>query len=145
MRRSGRAIDALLLVGGFSENPYLFKRVFERFRDQIPVIARPDDADTATNRGAAQVSRCSAVTWQFIETFAAVWSYCQVTSIQRRRSEVISDDSKLLLRTLNLSLNKPLMTIRSHQAKLPAEKLDEKMRPAYIQTNAAGARVCERR
>ena len=57
MRRGNRQVDALLLVGGFSENPYLFKRVFERFRHQIPVIARPDDADTATNRGAARVSQ----------------------------------------------------------------------------------------
>jgi hypothetical protein len=47
-------IDALLLVGGFAGSEYLYKRVEEQFGSRIKVIARPDDADTATARGAAQ-------------------------------------------------------------------------------------------
>lgn len=56
MRRVDQSIDALLLVGGFSESSYLFRRVEQQFGSRISVIARPDDADTATSRGAAQVS-----------------------------------------------------------------------------------------
>ncbi|KDQ16894.1 hypothetical protein BOTBODRAFT_106352 [Botryobasidium botryosum FD-172 SS1] len=54
MHKINQRIDALLLVGGFSGSEYLFKRVDERFGSRIPVIARPNDADTATCRGAAQ-------------------------------------------------------------------------------------------
>ncbi len=74
MRRVNERIDALLLVGGFSESEYLYNRVKvrkdrvasldanltlpflpqDRFWRRIKVIARPPDADTATVRGAAQ-------------------------------------------------------------------------------------------
>ncbi|KAF9074482.1 actin-like ATPase domain-containing protein [Rhodocollybia butyracea] len=47
-------IDALLLVGGFSGSEYLKLRVEEQLRSRIGVIARPEDADTATLRGAAR-------------------------------------------------------------------------------------------
>ncbi|KAI0033033.1 actin-like ATPase domain-containing protein [Vararia minispora EC-137] len=53
-RRVKHRIDALLLVGGFSASNYLFHRVEEKFRSTIKVIARPDDADTATVRGGAK-------------------------------------------------------------------------------------------
>ncbi|KAG8997245.1 hypothetical protein FRB90_012533, partial [Tulasnella sp. 427] len=55
IKRAAAPIDALMMVGGFSESHYLFKRVEARFRGRIAVIARPNDADTATSRGAAQV------------------------------------------------------------------------------------------
>ncbi|CAA7266793.1 unnamed protein product [Cyclocybe aegerita] len=44
--------EALFLVGGFAQNPYLFKRVAQTFKDRIPFIQRPSDADTAALRGA---------------------------------------------------------------------------------------------
>ncbi|KAJ2915337.1 hypothetical protein MD484_g5072, partial [Candolleomyces efflorescens] len=47
-------IHALLLVGGFAGSEYLKQRVEQQFGKQIPFIARPPDADTATLRGAAQ-------------------------------------------------------------------------------------------
>lgn len=56
IKRAAAPIDALMMVGGFSESHYLFKRVEARFKGRIAVIARPNDADTATSRGAAQVS-----------------------------------------------------------------------------------------
>ncbi|KAG8908847.1 hypothetical protein FRB99_003086 [Tulasnella sp. 403] len=54
VKRVSAPIDALLLVGGFSESHYLFDRVKAQFKSRIAVIARPSDADTATSRGAAQ-------------------------------------------------------------------------------------------
>ncbi|KAL1737688.1 hypothetical protein HDZ31DRAFT_70908, partial [Schizophyllum fasciatum] len=49
-----RAVDALLLVGGFAGSHYLKECVEEKFSSRIRVIARPPDADTATLRGAAR-------------------------------------------------------------------------------------------
>ncbi|KIO30475.1 hypothetical protein M407DRAFT_20531 [Tulasnella calospora MUT 4182] len=54
IKRAAAPIDALMMVGGFSESHYLFKRVEDRFKGRIGVLARPNDADTATSRGAAQ-------------------------------------------------------------------------------------------
>ncbi|KAJ7619528.1 actin-like ATPase domain-containing protein [Roridomyces roridus] len=48
------AVDALLLVGGFSGSAYLMSRVEETFGTRIHTIARPPDSDTATLRGAAR-------------------------------------------------------------------------------------------
>lgn len=47
-------IDALILVGGFAASEYLFTRVQETFGASIAVIARPNDCDVATLRGAAR-------------------------------------------------------------------------------------------
>ncbi|OBZ74645.1 Heat shock protein 12B [Grifola frondosa] len=53
-KKLDQSLDALLLVGGFSGSAYLFRKVQERFKSRIRVIARPADCDTATVRGAAQ-------------------------------------------------------------------------------------------
>ncbi|ORY76553.1 hypothetical protein BCR35DRAFT_120949 [Leucosporidium creatinivorum] len=47
-------IDAIILVGGFAASEYLFTRVQEAFGATIAVIARPNDCDVATLRGAAR-------------------------------------------------------------------------------------------
>ncbi|SCV73246.1 BQ2448_7171 [Microbotryum intermedium] len=47
-------IDAIILVGGFAASEYLYTRVQEEFGASIPVIARPNDCDVATLRGAAR-------------------------------------------------------------------------------------------
>ncbi|KAJ3550483.1 hypothetical protein NMY22_g464 [Coprinellus aureogranulatus] len=52
--RVDQPIHALLLVGGFAGSEYLKQRVESQFKNRIPIIARPPDADTATLRGAAQ-------------------------------------------------------------------------------------------
>ncbi|KAJ3511979.1 hypothetical protein NLJ89_g3789 [Agrocybe chaxingu] len=44
--------QALFMVGGFAQNPYLLKRVTQTFKDRIPFIQRPSDADTVALRGA---------------------------------------------------------------------------------------------
>ncbi|RXW12274.1 hypothetical protein EST38_g13579 [Candolleomyces aberdarensis] len=54
LARVDQSIHALLLVGGFAGSEYLKQRVEQQFGKQIPFIARPPDADTATLRGAAQ-------------------------------------------------------------------------------------------
>ncbi|RIB25945.1 hypothetical protein C2G38_2272027 [Gigaspora rosea] len=43
---------AIFLVGGFSESPYLIKRVKERFQGRIPVIAFLRDPMVASVKGA---------------------------------------------------------------------------------------------
>lgn len=53
-KRINRDVDAILLVGGFSQSDYLLTRVKEQFGNRIRNIARPSDADTATLRGAAR-------------------------------------------------------------------------------------------
>ncbi|KAK4049950.1 hypothetical protein OIV83_003774 [Microbotryomycetes sp. JL201] len=47
-------IDAIILVGGFAASEYLFTRVQQTFGASIAVIARPNDCDVATMRGAAR-------------------------------------------------------------------------------------------
>ena len=72
IQTAGITIDALMLVGGFSGSEYLFTRVKvqsrftifvicgslqlfkQQFGSRIKVVARPDDTDTATCRGAAR-------------------------------------------------------------------------------------------
>ncbi|KDE02823.1 hypothetical protein MVLG_06647 [Microbotryum lychnidis-dioicae p1A1 Lamole] len=51
---AGTRIDAIILVGGFAASEYLYTRVQEEFGASIPVIARPNDCDVATLRGAAR-------------------------------------------------------------------------------------------
>ncbi|KAF9511536.1 hypothetical protein BS47DRAFT_1298749 [Hydnum rufescens UP504] len=55
-------VDALLLVGGFSANPYLFQRINDEFKSSVPSIIRPADGDTASNRGAARSGLYPTVT-----------------------------------------------------------------------------------
>ncbi|CED82701.1 dihydrolipoyl dehydrogenase [Phaffia rhodozyma] len=47
-------IDALFMVGGFSESEYLFARVERQFQNRIDLIARPGDCDVATVQGAVR-------------------------------------------------------------------------------------------
>ncbi|KAF9511534.1 hypothetical protein BS47DRAFT_1298819 [Hydnum rufescens UP504] len=47
-------VDALLLVGGFVQNEYLFQRIKDEFKSAIPSIIRPTNGDTASNCGAAR-------------------------------------------------------------------------------------------
>ncbi|GAA5915261.1 hypothetical protein JCM6882_003386 [Rhodosporidiobolus microsporus] len=49
-----RAVNALILVGGFAASEYLNSRVYEVFHDRISIIARPRDTDVATLQGAAR-------------------------------------------------------------------------------------------
>lgn len=49
-----QTVNALILVGGFAASPYLFKKMQDRFKTRIPVIARPNDCDVATLHGAAR-------------------------------------------------------------------------------------------
>ncbi|KAK4046961.1 hypothetical protein OIO90_006379 [Microbotryomycetes sp. JL221] len=51
---SSTRIDAIILVGGFSASEYLFTRVQQTFGATIAVVARPNDCDVATMRGAAR-------------------------------------------------------------------------------------------
>ncbi|KAF9511188.1 hypothetical protein BS47DRAFT_1383594 [Hydnum rufescens UP504] len=52
--RDPEAVDALFLLGGFSNNGYLFSCVQKAFGDRIKIILRPEGADIAACRGAAQ-------------------------------------------------------------------------------------------
>jgi len=47
-----KGVDALFLVGGFSNNEYLFGHIEQRFCSRIPIIIRPPDVDTAICCGA---------------------------------------------------------------------------------------------
>lgn len=47
-------VDALILVGGFASSSYLCSRIQATFGSQIPIVARPTDADVATLQGAAR-------------------------------------------------------------------------------------------
>ncbi|GAA5866072.1 hypothetical protein JCM3774_000016 [Rhodotorula dairenensis] len=47
-------VDALILVGGFASSSYLCTRIQAAFGTQIPIVARPTDADVATLQGAAR-------------------------------------------------------------------------------------------
>ncbi|KAF8150916.1 actin-like ATPase domain-containing protein [Crassisporium funariophilum] len=52
LKKTDERVKALLLVGGFSGNDYLFQRIKDKFQDQIQTILRPPDADTSALRGA---------------------------------------------------------------------------------------------
>ncbi|CAG8510130.1 9845_t:CDS:2 [Racocetra persica] len=49
-----RKCKAMFLVGGFSESPYLRKRVREMFQESVPIIAFPRQPVTAVVRGAVK-------------------------------------------------------------------------------------------
>ncbi|KAF8150922.1 actin-like ATPase domain-containing protein [Crassisporium funariophilum] len=52
LRKTDERVKALLLIGGFAGNDYLFQRIKDEFQDQIQTIVRPPDADTSALRGA---------------------------------------------------------------------------------------------
>ncbi|GAA6025140.1 hypothetical protein JCM10207_006249 [Rhodosporidiobolus poonsookiae] len=49
-----RAVNALILVGGFAASEYLLARVSDVFGARVPIIAKPRDTDVATLQGAAR-------------------------------------------------------------------------------------------
>ena len=90
VKKADAPIDALLLVGGFSESHYLFKRDEAQFKGRISVIARPNDADTATSRGAAQVSTVLTFS-SWVVVYKVVW-WARVQIVAGRRLRARSAD-----------------------------------------------------
>ncbi|KAF0421512.1 actin-like ATPase domain-containing protein [Gigaspora margarita] len=62
---------AMFLVGGFSESPYLIKRVKERFQGRIPVIAFPQHPMVASVKGAVAYG----LNMKIIESRVLKWTY----------------------------------------------------------------------
>jgi len=54
LSKANTTVHALLLVGGFAVNPYLYNCILRRFETRIQYILAPRDADIATCLGAAQ-------------------------------------------------------------------------------------------
>jgi len=54
-------LDALLLVGGFSANEYLFRRITEQFGSGLLSVIRPADGDLASCHGGARFGISSLV------------------------------------------------------------------------------------
>ncbi|KAF9510332.1 hypothetical protein BS47DRAFT_1348130, partial [Hydnum rufescens UP504] len=56
VRASNVRLDALILVGGFSRNEYLFQRITGQFASSIVSVIRPAHGDIASCRGGARFS-----------------------------------------------------------------------------------------
>lgn len=94
----------------------------EQFGSRIKVIARPDDADTATARGAAQYGLAGKTL---------------VTTVICPRAYLMKVGH--VFRFWRPGAHRAL------QVKLPAEPEDWQKRPAYIRDNNAGISICENR
>ncbi|CAG8565468.1 17234_t:CDS:2 [Racocetra persica] len=68
---TNRHCKAMFLVGGFSESPYLIKRVRERFQDRVPIIAVPNQPIAAIVKGAVKYG----LDMSLVESRVLKWTY----------------------------------------------------------------------
>ncbi|CAG8462049.1 8840_t:CDS:2 [Gigaspora margarita] len=66
-----RKCKAMFLVGGFSESPYLIKRVRERFQGRVPTIAFPRQPIAAVVKGAVRYG----LKMDLVESRVLKWTY----------------------------------------------------------------------
>ncbi|CAG8657378.1 4405_t:CDS:2 [Cetraspora pellucida] len=66
-----RKCMAMFLVGGFSESPYLRKRIRERFQERVPIIASPRQPIAAIVKGAVKYGLDMSI----VESRVLKWTY----------------------------------------------------------------------
>ncbi|SGY56999.1 BQ5605_C006g04207 [Microbotryum silenes-dioicae] len=131
---AGTRIDAIILVGGFAASEYLYTRVQEEFGASIPVIARPNDCDVATLRGAARYG------------LGLTQGRKAVSAVITPRSYIMSECEALDVSWLGgLRSLMGRLSFRIAEVKLPAEDVDRYERPHFITINDAGMEVCANR
>ncbi|KDQ10214.1 hypothetical protein BOTBODRAFT_116200, partial [Botryobasidium botryosum FD-172 SS1] len=120
--RITEGIDALFLVGGFSNNEYLLTHVERGFDSRVAIVLRPPHADLATCRGAAQYGLTQQ---SLVSQLVSPKAYMFVTELKSdeedriKRPAYIDPATKLCRNRLKYLVNKGALVQRGQ--KLPVK------------------------
>ncbi|CAG8681075.1 15081_t:CDS:2, partial [Racocetra fulgida] len=100
--------NAMFLVRGFSESPYLIKRVRERFQEHVPIIAVPNQPIAATVKGTVKYG----LDMSLVESQALKWTTLRI-HYKRSEAKYIKDAGMRELGTVKFELKFGMMEIKA--------------------------------
>jgi hypothetical protein len=147
------------MVGGFSSSSYLTSRIFDRFHERIPFIAKPRDCDVSTLQGAARYGLGLIQGRPAVSSVIAPRSYLMkvrfsLPFLPSLPSFSLSPFGGLTLFVCSASFQQPMKTATSVPVRslspcppchLTLPFLFFLPHAGFITTNAAGVGVCENR